>query len=93
METEYLIPRSQEPTIRPYPEPDQSSSHHPISLTHIVILFTHLRLSFPNSLFHFWLPYQSPVRIPLLPIRATYPLHFVLLNSIILIIFGEVYKV
>jgi hypothetical protein len=30
MEPEGLLPRSQEPSTSPYPEPDQSSPYHPI---------------------------------------------------------------
>jgi hypothetical protein len=30
MEPKGALPCSQEPAIRPYPEPDQSSPHHPI---------------------------------------------------------------
>jgi hypothetical protein len=46
MEPEDSLPYSQEPSIGPYTEPDQSSPHHhhPISLGPILILSTHLRL-------------------------------------------------
>jgi hypothetical protein len=37
-------------------------------------LSTHLRLDLPSGLF----PHQYPIRIPLLPIRATCPAHLVL---------------
>jgi hypothetical protein len=30
METESLLPRSQEPSTSPYPEPDESNPHHSI---------------------------------------------------------------
>jgi hypothetical protein len=32
----------------------------------------------------FWLYYQNPICIPFLPIRATCPVHFILLDLIIL---------
>jgi hypothetical protein len=38
MEPEGSLPCSQEPSIGPYPEPDQSNPSHPISLRFILLL-------------------------------------------------------
>jgi hypothetical protein len=53
-EPEGSSPCSQEPSTGPYPEPDPSSSYHPIlslSLRSILILSTYLRLCLPSGLF------------------------------------------
>jgi hypothetical protein len=46
MEPEGSLPCSQEPSIGPYPEPDQSSHYQPI-----LILSANLRLGLPSGLF------------------------------------------
>jgi hypothetical protein len=52
MEPEGLLPNSQELSICSYPEPDQSSPHHPIPpVQAILILSIHLRLGLPSGLF------------------------------------------
>jgi hypothetical protein len=52
MEPEGSIPNSQELFTCPYPEPDQSSPHHPhpTSTRSILILSKHLRLGLPSGL-------------------------------------------
>jgi hypothetical protein len=57
MEPEGSLPCSQEPSTGPYPEPDKSSSYHPI-LRSILILSSNLRLGLPSDLFpsDFFLP-------------------------------------
>jgi hypothetical protein len=54
MEPEGSLPRSQEPSTGPYPEPDRSNPYQPIlSLVRsILILSTHLRLGLPSGLLH-----------------------------------------
>jgi hypothetical protein len=52
MEPECSIPNSQELSTCSYPEPDQSSPHHPpTSPRSILILSTHLRLGLPSCIF------------------------------------------
>jgi hypothetical protein len=59
MEPGGSLPRSQEPSTGPYPEPDQSNQYHPISIRSILILSTQLSLGFPSGLF----PSGSPTNI------------------------------
>jgi hypothetical protein len=68
--------------------PIQSTSLHPTSPRSILIISTYLRLGLPSGLF----PSGFRIRIPLLPIRATWPAHLILLYLIILIILDEEYK-
>jgi hypothetical protein len=91
MQPEGSLPCSQEPSTGPYPEPDHSSLYHPILslLISILILPTRLRLGLPSGLF----PSGFPTCIPLLPhICATCHAHLILLDLIILIMFGEGYN-
>jgi hypothetical protein len=80
--------KSQELSACPYPEPNQS---HPISAKSILVLSTHLRLGLLSGL-SLWLSYQQPIRVPLLPVRATCPAYIILPDLIIIMIFGEEYK-
>jgi hypothetical protein len=50
MESEVLLPYTQEPATGPYSEPDQSSPH-PLTLRSILILSYHLSLDRPNDFF------------------------------------------
>jgi hypothetical protein len=93
MEPECALSCSQELSTDPCPEPDQSNPiqsnpHHPISLRSILISSTHLRIDLPSGLFS-----SGFLTIFLFsPIRATCPVHLILLDLITLIILGEDYK-
>jgi hypothetical protein len=56
------------------------------------ILSTHLRLGIPSGLFPSGFPTNILYAFLVSPIRATRPAHLILLNLIILIMFGEEYK-
>jgi hypothetical protein len=70
----------------------QSTTSHPIVLTFILILSIHLCLGLLNGLS----PWGVPTKILyafLIPLMcATYPAHFIPLDLIILMLFGEKYK-
>jgi hypothetical protein len=87
MEPEGLLPRSQELSTCPYPEPDQSTPFpHSISPRSILISSTHPRLDLPRRLFP-----TNNLRF-FSAIRVTCSAHLILLEVIILIILGEEYK-
>jgi hypothetical protein len=69
MEPEGSIPNSQELSNCFYPEPDQSTPHHPIPPLHDPS--THLRLGLPSGLFPSGFPTDNLYVFLLSAIRAT----------------------
>jgi hypothetical protein len=60
MEPEGSLPFSQESSTGPHPEPDQSSSYHPI------LFQIHYNIILPPTLSSsFWLSHKNPICIPL----------------------------
>jgi len=82
---------SQQPATCPYPEPSQFTVNpHPISLLPILILSFHLRLGLSNGLFSH-IPSKTQQASVLFSIRATYPVHGILIYLIARMIFHEEY--
>jgi hypothetical protein len=70
----------------------QSTPPHPLSLKINLTLSTHLSLGLPSGLFPSGFRTNYPTCIYLLPIRATCPANFILLDLVILVILGEEYN-
>jgi len=69
----------------------QSTLSHPVSLTFILMLSSHLRLRPPHYLFPLSFSTKSLLHIPHLHKRAPCFVHFFLLDFVIFIILGEAY--
>jgi hypothetical protein len=70
----------------------QSTASHPISLSSILILYSHLHLGLPSALFHSGFLTKTLYTCLVAPMRATCPAHLILLELITLVTFGEAYK-
>jgi hypothetical protein len=94
VEREDSLPNSLELSNCPYPEPHQSSPHHPhsISTQSSLMLSAHVRLGLPSVLFPTDFPTNKLYTFLFSPIRATCPAHLILLDMITLMILGEEYK-
>jgi hypothetical protein len=90
-EPEDSIPNLQELSTCSYPEPDQSSPHHPIPRLQksILILSTHLRFGLP--LFPIGFPTNNLCEF-LFTICATCSVYLILFDLIFLIVLGEEYN-
>jgi len=82
MEPEGSLPSPQQPATGPYPEPDESSPQLPtVSLRSI--------LSLPSVLYLSGFPTKTLYAFIISPMRATWPVHLILLYLITLIIPDE----
>jgi hypothetical protein len=72
VEPESSLPCSQEPSTGPYPEPDQPSPTHPMSLRSILMLLSPLRLGLPSSIFIFGSPTNILHAFLFFPMCATF---------------------
>ena len=70
----------------------QSTPPHPTSCRSILMLSSHLRLGLPSGLFPSGYPTKTLYKTLIAPIRATFPAHFIVLDFITQIIFGEQYR-
>jgi hypothetical protein len=70
----------------------QSIPPQSISLRYILILSTHLLLGLPSGLFPSGFPIGILYAFLFFPLRVTFPVYFIVLDLIILIILGEKYK-
>jgi hypothetical protein len=84
METEGSLARFQAPSTCPYPEPDQSSpSPHSTSSRSILVLSSHLRLSFPSGRFTQVSPPKPCMQLSSLPyVPHGRPIPFFLIRSL-----------
>jgi len=93
MKTEVSLPCSREPSSDSCPEPDKPSPHVRtlFSPGSILILSFHQRLSIPRGLIPSGFPIKNFYEFPLTFMRATRPVHLILLDFIT-VISGEEHK-
>jgi hypothetical protein len=81
MEPEDLLSCLQGPSNGSYPEPDQSSPYRTyLSEIHFNIILPHISASFWSSI-SFWLSHQSPTRMCLILMHATYLITLIILGD------------
>ena len=93
METEVSLPHSKEPASCSYPAPEQSSLFsYPISWRSLLILSPYLHLGLPGNLFPSGVPTKTLYTPLLSSLRATCPVHLILLDWISRTVSGEEYS-
>jgi hypothetical protein len=78
----------------PYPEPYESNPHLPtvFSFDQFLILFSRLRLGLPSGLFPPGFPAETFYVFLISPMRAAWLAYLIILDMIILLIFGDEHK-
>ena len=95
MEPESSLPHSQVPASCPFSEPARSIPYpHTLLLKILLNIILHLRLGLPSALFPSGFPTKTLyTRTPLLsPIRATWPVHLILLDFFTRTVLVEEYR-
>ena len=80
------------PPVPTWANSNQSIAPHPTSWRPILKLFSHLRLALPSDLFPSGFPTKTLYTPLHYPIRATCPVHLILLDFITRIILSEEYR-
>jgi hypothetical protein len=91
METKVSLACLQKASNSPYPEPHQSSSYLAIISNILFNIIDSPTVWSSYWSLSFWFSHRYLICIPLLPIRTTLPVHYIILD-LILITLGEEYK-